>query len=167
MEEHGNGKVKGILSIDVSDWKNPGYNGKEAQHCTREEIIDEVWDQMERSLNIDGKKVLDKSMIVSHTFLDPDIVIEKHGGNVQDEDAEKLLVNSVNTWSLRPEPYCGIENMFLASDYVRTNTDLATMEGAAEAAKKAVNCIISASGSKAKLCKIEHLHEPWVLAPLR
>ena len=34
--------------------------------------------------------------------------------------------------------------MFLAADYVRTNTDLTTMEGANEAARRAVNCIIDA-----------------------
>lgn len=166
VEEHGNGKVKGILSVDVSDWDTPGLNGKKARECTRQEIVDEVWEQMTVSLNINGV-VLDKKMIVSHTYLDEDIVIERHGGKVQDKDAEKLLVNSANSWCLRPESYSGVENMFLASDYVRTNTDLATMEGANEAARRAVNCILQASGSNYRKCKIWKLHEPSILGPLR
>ena len=54
-------------------------------------------------------------------------------------NAEPLLVNLVNTWALRPEATTAIPNLFLASDYVRTHTDLATMEGANEAARRAVN----------------------------
>ncbi|HKK88025.1 MAG TPA: FAD-dependent oxidoreductase, partial [Saprospiraceae bacterium] len=167
IEEYGNGRVKGILSVDVSDWNTPGLNGKRARDCLREEIIDEVWNQMCQSLNIDGNVVLDKSMIVSHTYLDDDIVPERHGGKVKEHNEEKLLVNSANTWSLRPEAYCNVKNLYLASDYVRTNTDLATMEGANEAARRAVNCILSDFKSDAAKCKIWKMHEPNILAPLR
>ena len=41
------------------------------------------------------------------------------------------------------------------------------MEGANEAARRAVNNIIEASGSDAELCKIWDLHEPWELALYR
>ena len=82
-------------------------------------------------------------------------------------NTEPLLVNTANSWSLRPESFCGVEKLFLASDYVRTNTDLATMEGANEAARRAVNGIIAASGSGAAFCQIWPLHEPAVLAVLR
>ena len=50
---------------------------------------------------------------------------------------------------------------------MRTNTDLATVEGTNEAARRAVNGIIVASGSGAAYCKIWQLHEPGVLAVLR
>ncbi len=50
---------------------------------------------------------------------------------------------------------------------MRTNTDLATVEGTNEAARRAVNGIIVASGSGAAYCKIWQLHEPNVLAVLR
>ncbi|MBX2864024.1 MAG: FAD-dependent oxidoreductase [Leptolyngbyaceae cyanobacterium MAG.088] len=75
-------------------------------------------------------------------------------------NGEPLLVNLVDTWSLRPYVHTQIPNFFLASDYVRTNTDLATMEGANEAARRAVNSIIDASGVKAPYCKIWDLHQP-------
>jgi uncharacterized protein with NAD-binding domain and iron-sulfur cluster len=80
---------------------------------------------------------------------------------------EPLLVNLVNTWQLRPDVFTRIPNLFLASDYVRTNTDLATMEGANEAARRAVNAILEVSGSCACPCKIWELHEPEIFAPLR
>jgi hypothetical protein len=80
---------------------------------------------------------------------------------------EPLLVNRVNTWNLRPEAWCAIPNLTFASDYVRTHTDLATMEGANEAARRAVNRIIEISGVDEKKCRIWDLHEPTLLKPFR
>ena len=167
INEYGNGKVKGILSVDVSEWHTEGLNGKRADQCDRHEIVEEVWAQMKKSLNINGKEVLSDDMIVSHSYLDPDIIPIKHGGKLEETNTEKLLVNVANTWSLRPEAYCGIPNLYFASDYVRTETDLATMEGANEAARRAVNAIISDTNSDAPLCKIWKLHEPNILGLLR
>jgi hypothetical protein len=78
-----------------------------------------------------------------------------------------LLVNNVNTWGLRPDASCDIDNLFFASDYVRTFTDLATMEGANEAARRAVNCLLDADGNGTPKCKIWPLHEPAIFSPLR
>jgi hypothetical protein len=50
---------------------------------------------------------------------------------------------------------------------VRTNTDLATMEGANEAARRAVNGILDASGSAEPKCRVWPLSEPVMFAPLR
>jgi len=76
-------------------------------------------------------------------------------------------VNLIDTWKLRPEAVTRIPNLFLASDYVRTNTDLATMEGANEAARRAVNGILNAAGSQATPCEIWDLHEPELFLPWR
>ncbi|MGC4020496.1 MAG: FAD-dependent oxidoreductase [Cyclobacteriaceae bacterium] len=160
VSKYGNGKVKGILSVDVSDWDTPGLNGKMAKDCTKEEIKDEIWSQLTNSLMVNGKSMLDPKMIEAW-YLDRDIVF---GHSFKTMNKEPLLVNKVNTWPLRPEAYTGIPNFFLASDYVRTYTDLATMEGANEAARRAVNAIIQTSGSDKELCKIWNLHEPDILA---
>ena len=48
----------------------------------------------------------------------------------------------------------------LASDYVRTYTDLASMEGANEAARRAVNTILLRSGSTAGPVQTWPLTEP-------
>lgn len=162
LSKYGDGNIKGILSVDVSDWDSPGivYN-KPAKQCTKEEIVKEIWEQLQRSLNINGIIILEDKHL--HTsFIDPDIEFKSKLVN-----KEPLLVNTVNSWDLRPYSYTQIPNLFLASDYVKTNTDLATMEGANEAAKRAVNNILDSSKSKAKKCTIYDLQEPFVLKLLR
>jgi hypothetical protein len=61
----------------------------------------------------------------------------------------------------------GVDNLFLASDYVRSNTDLASMEGANEAARRAVNGIISRSGFGGDHCRIWPLPQVPGFGPLR
>jgi hypothetical protein len=78
-----------------------------------------------------------------------------------------LLVNTVNSWDLRPYAYTRISNFFIASDYVKTYTDLATMEGANEAARRAVNCILDIEKSSEKKCELWDLSEPWIFALFR
>ena len=82
-------------------------------------------------------------------------------------NAEPLFVNLVDTWRLRPQAVTAIPNLFLAADYVQTYTDLATMEGANEAARRAVNGILERSGSDAPPCRLWNLHEPVLLEPWR
>lgn len=163
--------TKDILSVDISDWNTPGLNGKRARDCTREEIANETWKQIARSLNGGGRATLhtgdlDDNPDVDHWFLDPDI----QGETEQErrlKNGEPLLVNLKDTWRLRPEAVTAIPNLFLASDYVQTYTDLATMEGANEAARRAVNGIIEACGSPATPCRLWKLEEPEILRPFR
>jgi hypothetical protein len=60
-----------------------------------------------------------------------------------------------------------IPDLFLAADHVQTSTDLATMEAANEAARRAVNGILEHSGSDAPPCRLGDLHEPVLLEPWR
>ncbi len=161
----GDGKTRGILSVDISQWDTPGFNGKAAIDCTRQEIADEVWTQLKRSLNVGGAVRL-RDEDLHFWFLDPDIVDDPTDPSRR-RDVEPLLVNNANTWRLRPDAATAIPNFFLASDYVRTYTDLATMEGANEAARRAVNAILERSGSDRPRCRIWNLHEPEALAPFR
>lgn len=171
FNQAGDGTVRGILSVDISEWEVAGSQmytgGKTAKQCTHEQIAQETWFQLKQSLNYTGTEILSDSMLHSW-FLDPDIVprIDPLNPN-KERDTEPLLVNYINSWPLRPNAHTRIPNLFLASDYVRTYTDLATMEGANEAARRAVNCIVDASGSSAELCKLWPLHEPDLLAPWR
>jgi hypothetical protein len=60
-----------------------------------------------------------------------------------------------------------VPNLFLASDFVRTYTDLATMEGANEAARRAVNGILDAARSSAPRCEVWKLAEPSIFGLAR
>jgi uncharacterized protein with NAD-binding domain and iron-sulfur cluster len=155
----GAGDVGGILSVDVSDWAAPGEytaKGKLARDCTRDEIAAEVWDQLKAALN-DGTTVLDDAWRAAW-FLDPSIV---HPNPTQATNLEPLLVNTAGSWADRPTAELDeVDNLFLASDYVQTYTDLATMEGANEAARRAVNAILEATGSDAQRCGVWPLKEP-------
>lgn len=160
--KHGDGTVKGILSIDISDWFSKGIlYGKPAKDCSRQEVVNEVWAQLKKSLNVNGQEILKDDYLHSWN-LDDSIVTSIPAINL-----EPLLVNNKNTWTLRPYPYTDIANFFLASDYVKTNTDLATMEGANEAARRAVNAILDVSKVGGPYCKVWNLHEPWLLTLFR
>jgi uncharacterized protein with NAD-binding domain and iron-sulfur cluster len=159
---YGDGNVKGILSVDISDWFTPGIlYGKIAKECTKQEILDECWAQIKKSLNVDGKEIL-KDEYLHKWNLDCSII-----PGISAINQEPLLVNNKNTWAFRPYAYCDISNFFMASDYVKTNTDLATMEGANEAARRAVNAILDVSKVGGPYCKVWDLHEPWLLDLLR
>jgi uncharacterized protein with NAD-binding domain and iron-sulfur cluster len=160
LTRRGDGRTRGILSIDVSEWQRPGRRtGKVAQLCSRDEIFEEVWGQLEDHLDgaLDGITVVDR-------FLDPAIVFPNPTSAA---NLEPLLVNTAGSWADRPDAATRIPNLFLASDYVRTHTDLATMEAANEAARRAVNGILAAERSSARRCDVWRLREPRAFAAAR
>ena len=161
---YGDGNVRGILSVDVSDWETPGRRtGKVASRCSREEIRAEVWGQLADHLNDGARPVLAESRVRAW-FLDPAI---EFPNPTEATNLEPLLINTAGSWSDRPEATTRIANLMLAADYVRTNTDLATMEGANEAARRAVNAILDATGSTASRCRVFDLAEPSILRHAR
>ncbi|MDP3275129.1 MAG: FAD-dependent oxidoreductase [Deltaproteobacteria bacterium] len=165
LANYGDGEVRGILSVDISDWDTPGIvYGKPAKELTtREEIRDEVWAQLSAALNDHGHSVLDPSDIVGFA-LDESIILPNPSGVT---NLEPLLINTVDSWRFRPTAVTEIANFYLAADFVQTHTDLATMEGANEAARRAVNGILDWSGSTSAKCGVFPLQEPAVFAPLK
>ncbi|KMT64184.1 FAD-dependent oxidoreductase [Catenovulum maritimum] len=164
LQNMGNGDVKGCISIDISEWQVKGsFIKKAAIDCSPEEIIDEVWQELKASLNVDGKVVLKDEDKVDW-FIDPDLIFKD---DKVVENKQPLLVDHDNTWHLRPQAYTLIPNLFLASDYVATYTQIASMEGANEAARRAVNALINNSNVDVKLNDVYALHEPSLLAPMR
>jgi uncharacterized protein with NAD-binding domain and iron-sulfur cluster len=156
------GQVKGLVSVDISDWFTPGNKTttKPASQCTTaQEIMAESWAQLVAHFAGSADPLSDADRV--DWFLDPDITFPARGlapvGN-----AEPLLVNTIGSWTNRPQATTGIANLFLASDYVQTNTNLATMEAANEAARRAVNGILAASGAGAQPCPVWPLKEPAV-----
>ncbi len=161
LQQRGDGRVEGVLSVDVSAWDVPGpVTGKVATACTKEEIRQEVWAQLVDHID-DG--TLEETNVLAW-FLDPAIEFPNPGAAT---NAEPLLINTKGSWANRPDAVTAIPNFFLAADFVRTHTDLATMEGANEAARAAVNGILRATGSNRPQCAVHTLAEPWVLWPFR
>ena len=160
----GNGAVRGILSVDISDWDQPGViYGKPARECTAAQIEEEVWTQLKQHLNVGGAVTLADSNVLSW-FLDPDIEFPNPSAAV---NAEPLLINTAGSLQYRPEAQIELENFFLASDYVRTYTDIACMEAANEAARRAVNSVLVTSGSTSPPAQLWPLEEPAFLRPLQ
>jgi uncharacterized protein with NAD-binding domain and iron-sulfur cluster len=156
--DYGDGRVVDCLSVDISDWDTPGIvYRKVAKRCTRPQVAREVLEQIKLHLNDNGSDVLTDDMIHSW-HLDPSI--EWHPRRRRNTNDEPLLVNTVGTWEKRPKPRTKIPNLFLAGDYVQTNVDLATMEGANESGRAAVNALLDASGSKAKRVTMFSLYDP-------
>ena len=164
LTQYGDGTVRGILSVDISDWEAPGVVfGKPARECSAVEIKDEVWAQLQQHLNDSGESPLVDSQLVSW-FLDPDIEFPNPGSAT---NAEPLLINTAGSLQYRPEAQVELKNFFVASDYVKTYTDLACMEAANEAARRAVNCLLVAAGSSAAPARLWPLEEPAFFKPLQ
>jgi uncharacterized protein with NAD-binding domain and iron-sulfur cluster len=156
--EYGDGEAVDCLSVDVSDWDTPGIlYGKPAKLCTREEIQREVWMQIKAHLEDNGESVLPDDVLHSW-YLDP--AIRWSPTRRRNSNGEPLLVNTVGSWYKRPQARTAIPNLFLAGDYVQTDIDLATMEGANESGRAAANALLDAAGSKAERAQMFRLYDP-------
>jgi uncharacterized protein with NAD-binding domain and iron-sulfur cluster len=161
LEGYGDGRVEGILSVDISEWERPSARtGRVASKSSAEEIREEVWAQLKDHL--DDGTLRDDNVVA--WFLDPAI---RFPNPTSATNLEPLLVNTAGSWRDRPDATTRIANLYLASDFVRTHTDLATMEGANEAARRAVNAILEQEESTAEPCAVWPLQEPAIFAPAR
>ncbi len=163
LSGYGDGSLGGILSVDISDWDAPGIlYGKPATACVAGEIKDEVWAQLKAHLNVGGATAIQDGNL-SSWFLDPDIEFPNQSAVT---NQEPLLVNTVGSLQYRPDAVTELSNLFIASDYVRTYTDIACMEAANEAARRAVNGILQKSGSNAQPAQLWPLEEPEFFQPM-
>ncbi len=154
--DYGDGTAVDSLSVDISNWDAPGILfGKPAKECTAKEIASEVWAQVKQH-HTAGDQLPDD--IVHSWFLDPGISWD--AAAQRNRNATPLLVNTVSTWEKRPTARTAVPNLFLAGDYVQTDVDLATMEGANEAGRAAVNALLDAAGSNAERAAMFELYRP-------
>jgi hypothetical protein len=158
LTTYGDGTVKDCLSAILSDWSTPGnFNRKSARQCTPAEIAQEAWAQIKAHLN-DTDRVLDDSMLHSW-FLDP-AIIDSGTPNVRND--EPLFIQDPGSWSRRPTAATGIDNFFLAGEWIQTDQNVTTMEGANEGGRAAANGVLHASGYSGQLVKIVGLFQaPW------
>lgn len=159
---YGAGDVGGLISVDIAEWNIPGtFVTKPAQLCTPEEVAKEVWQQLKAGLNTDGAGGADGDVLrdeMLHSWhLDDDL---DYAQGLPPVNRSRLLVHPPGSWAIRPESGTSIANLALASDYVRTFTNLATMEGANEAGRRAANVILERAKSTSPVVGVWPLHEP-------
>ena len=158
------GSVRGILSVNISDWETPGVvYDRPARECTQEEIMTEVWTQLTNHLNCKERRLTDD--VVYDWVLDPAIAHDEITDRMT--NASPLLINTVGSLQHRPRAETAAPNLVLAADYIRTETDIASMESANEAARRAVSGILRRSGLNVAPPTIWGLTEPRVFAPLK
>jgi len=159
----GDGSVGGLLSVDISEWSTPGkLIPKPARACTRQEIADEVWWQLKSALNgrAEADTVLTDELLHSW-HLDDDLTFSP---DAEIGNSSRLLVHPPGSWPLRPEAATTIPNLALAGDYVRTHTNIASMEGACESGRRATNVVLDRTGSAAPRADVWPLEEPSFVA---
>jgi hypothetical protein len=98
--------------------------------------------------------------------LDPAIGAAEVPGRRATNDSP-LFANTVGSWTHRPSPATAIPNLLLAGDHVRSDVDLATMDGANESARRAVNALLERSGSRARPAVVFELYRPTEYAEAR
>jgi uncharacterized protein with NAD-binding domain and iron-sulfur cluster len=161
VEGRGPEAVEGVLSVIASDWDTPGIlHDKPARECTREEIASEIWAQLKTHLNTEETRLTDEMLVDS--FLDPALVETDDGVANQ----SPLLINTVGSLKHRPPADVGVDNLVLASDYVRTNSDLASMESANEAGRRAANALFERYGISDR-AQVWDLQEPAIFEPFK
>jgi uncharacterized protein with NAD-binding domain and iron-sulfur cluster len=162
----GSGDVSGLISVDISDWNRPGtFVQKPAKDCTREEVKEEVWQQLKAGLNgPDRDQQILTDRLLHSWQLDTDL---DYSAGAPPKNSSGLLIHPPGSWALRPEATSTVPNLTFAADYVRTHTDLASMEAANEAARRATNAILDRVHSSAPRAGIWPLQEPAIFARWR
>lgn len=161
---YGSGDVGGLISVDISEWDKEGtFIRKKARDCTKEEIQAEVWWHLKAALNgrrADQQTLTDELLHSWH--LDDDL---DYSAGLPPLNRSRLLIHPPGSWGGRPEAASAVPNLCFASDYVRTYTDIASMEAACEAGRRAANAILDREGSAAARAKIWQLEEPPQFEP--
>ena len=156
---YGAGDVGGLISVDVSDWDTPGvYVTKPAKQCTPNEIAQEIWEQLKAGLNGlgPGEETLTDPMLHSW-HLDDDLDFTS---GIPPKNHSRLLVHPPGSLAIRPTAKTLIPNFVIAADFVRTTTDLASMEGANEAGRMAANAVLDRDASPTARVQLWPVTEP-------
>ncbi len=149
MACYGDGRLAGILSVDISSCFTPDADGvRLVDERSREGILRRTLDQILEALDAPTRSKLANAVFAAH--LDQDLRVGPSGV----ENAGRLLVHPPGSWHRRPGAVLKIPNLFLAADYVRTSVDLASMEGANEAGRRAARGILERFGFDASTVKL-------------
>lgn len=157
-----------------------------ARECdSPEDVAAEIWEQLRWSLTSDGRSMLPDRYLGYHLddyirfpAREPKSAREKAvqgegkapkptglrprvGTRRMAHNNSPYFIHPPGSHLERPTADTTLRNLFLAADYVRSTTDLSSMEGANEAARRAVNAILAVDlldGGQG--CQLYDFHEP-------
>jgi hypothetical protein len=130
--------------------------GKPARDCTPAQVARDAWEQLKAHLNDSGEQVLRDDMLHSW-HLDPAMRLNGHGGLHNDTP---LFIQNPGSWAHRPDAATGIPNLFLAGEWIKTNINVTTMDGANQGGRKAANALLDTAGSRARHAQLWDLYVP-------
>lgn len=124
--------VRGVISAIVSNFEHccPQHGGRPLTHHTRAELSACTWETVKAFVGADDHQRLSDGDLLGSSL--DRALVETAGGRLH--NLEPLLINRPGDLERRPDPCTEIPNLSIAADYATTSTDLACMEGAAEAA---------------------------------
>lgn len=126
-------ELKGVLSCIISAWDNKAPRiGKAPETCTAEEIAREAFAQVLEGSGVD----LSWEQVLGF-HVDADIQFSPGTAFCP----TPLWVSPRGSFSHRPLADFGADNLFIASDWARTETDVGSMESADEAARWSVRAV--------------------------
>lgn len=120
LSGYGDGQVKGLLSVDVSNWFEKDLNHKTAEKRTRPEIVAEVWAELKKSLTqANGESLLTDDMCVG-CYVDSDIeagtnhplLLPIKSPFVAQHNTEPLLVNTAARGACAPRASAASKTCF-------------------------------------------------------
>ncbi|HTB59971.1 MAG TPA: FAD-dependent oxidoreductase [Polyangia bacterium] len=149
MSSYGDGGLRGILSVDVSDCFAPDRDGTRlVDETSRAAILERIFGQVLEAVDAPTRRALRRALFASH--LDDEVQVGPSGVT----STARLLIHPPGSWRERPDAALEIPNLFLAADYVRTSVDLASMEGANEAGRRAARALLARLGLAADGVKL-------------
>lgn len=129
-------KTNDLLSCGIGMFDVLGLNGKCASMCTREEIAQECWNQIcnsQHNLKLKSK-MPEWNIWDSYKFDEHELRLTTY---------EPKFSNNINTLRFRPDIIDKhIHNLYHATAYVKTQTNVYNMESAAEAGIECVKSIL-------------------------
>jgi uncharacterized protein with NAD-binding domain and iron-sulfur cluster len=136
---------RGVLSVDIGNWFAEGAaKHPPAWESTKDEIAEEVWRQIKKSIT---KKDL-KETVCEPLFyhLDECIEFERGARKLPSNNCSPYLITRPGEYATRPGKPGAYQvhygKLALAGTYMQTYTRLTTMEAANESARHAVNAIL-------------------------
>ena len=166
-----------ILSVNVSDWFSPDRReGRPARYNHRSSVPATVWHQLTEHLptlkNLESIPIVDRAIVEptgdprtgNNTAPNGDTAVPGEMGSLINR--EPMLINTERSWADRPAAATTFANLVLAGDYVRTETDFASMEAANEAARRAVRQILRTEGRLDEAPTVHRFRLPRSLEPI-